>query len=78
MAPGVLGNTGVESGEMAEGVIAVINPAAVVAIDALRLKAFRGWAVRYNSVIPVLLRDRVWETTGALSTGKPWEFRSWR
>lgn len=35
MAPGVLGNTGVESGEMAEGVIAVINPAAVVAIDAL-------------------------------------------
>ncbi len=35
MAPGVLGNTGVESGEMAEGVIAVIKPAAVVAIDAL-------------------------------------------
>ena len=32
MAPGVLGNTGVESGEMAEG---VIDPAAVVAIDAL-------------------------------------------
>lgn len=35
MAPGVLGNTGVESGEMAEGVIAVVKPAAVVAVDAL-------------------------------------------
>ncbi len=39
MAPGVLGNTGVESGEMAEGVIAVVKPAAVVAVDALAARS---------------------------------------
>lgn len=40
MAPGVLGNTGVESGEMAEGVITVV-PARppVVAIDALAARS---------------------------------------
>ena len=39
MAPGVLGNTGVESGEMAEGVIAVVKPAAVVAVVALAARS---------------------------------------
>lgn len=39
MAPGVLGHTGVESGEMAKGISTVVHPAAVVAIDALAARS---------------------------------------
>lgn len=35
LAPGVLGQTGTESGEIVRGVCSVIHPAAVIAIDAL-------------------------------------------
>ena len=39
VAPGVLGHTGMESGEMAEGIGRVVHPAAVVAIDALAARS---------------------------------------
>ena len=50
MAPGVLGNTGVESGEMAEGVSAVVKPAAAVAVDALAARSLsrRGCTVQLS------------------------------
>ena len=35
LAPGVLGQTGVESGEIVKGLCGVVSPAAVVAVDAL-------------------------------------------
>lgn len=35
IAPGVLGKTGIETGEILRGVCAVVEPAAVIAIDAL-------------------------------------------
>lgn len=39
MAAGVLGNTGVESGEMVSGVATVVKPKAVIAIDALAARS---------------------------------------
>lgn len=39
LAPGVLGNTGVESGEAAEALAAALHPAAVVAVDALAARS---------------------------------------
>ncbi len=39
MIPGVLGHTGVESGEMAQGIAAVVHPRAVIAIDALAARS---------------------------------------
>ncbi len=38
-APGVLGQTGVESGDMVRGICGVIHPAAVVAVDALAARS---------------------------------------
>ncbi len=35
VAPGVLGSTGIESGEMIKGVVEKIRPAAIIAVDAL-------------------------------------------
>lgn len=39
MTPGVLGNTGVESGEMVAGVCRTVRPAAVIAVDALAARS---------------------------------------
>ena len=39
VAPGVLGQTGVESGEIVRGVCTVVQPAAVVAVDALAARS---------------------------------------
>lgn len=39
MAPGVLGQTGVESGEIVRGVCTVVQPAAVIAVDALAARS---------------------------------------
>ena len=39
MTPGVLGNTGVESGEMVAGVCRTVQPAAVIAVDALAARS---------------------------------------
>ena len=39
MTPGVLGNTGVESGEMVAGVCRTVRPSAVIAVDALAARS---------------------------------------
>ncbi len=39
MTPGVLGNTGVESGEMVAGVCRAVRPVAVIAVDALAARS---------------------------------------
>lgn len=39
MTPGVLGNTGVESGEMVAGVCRAVKPSAVIAVDALAARS---------------------------------------
>ncbi len=39
MAPGVLGNTGLESGETVAGVCRAVRPAAVIAVDALAARS---------------------------------------
>ena len=39
MTPGVLGNTGVESGEMVAGVCRAVGPSAVIAVDALAARS---------------------------------------
>ena len=61
-APGVLGQTGVESGDMVRGICGVIHPAAVVAVDALAARP--GWAAPSSSAIPGLRPAPGWGTTG--------------
>ena len=46
LAPGVLGQTGVESGEIVGGLCEVVHPAAVIAIDASRSVARLGCTVQ--------------------------------
>ena len=39
LSPGVLGQTGVESGEITRGLCSIVNPAAIIAIDALAARS---------------------------------------
>lgn len=61
LTPGVLGQTGTESGEIVRGVCTVVHPVAVVVVDALPRAAWPAWAAPSSCATPALPPAPVWQ-----------------
>ncbi len=70
LAPGVLGQTGVETGEVICGVLGRVRPAAVIAVDALAAGRLSRLLRTVQLAVPALRRVPAWETPVRRSTRK--------
>ena len=70
ISPGVLGETGIESGEAVFGIVQQVKPAVVIAVDT--------WQPLYSLAIPALRREAAWATDGWPWMKRRWACRYWR
>ena len=72
LVPGVLGKTGMESGETIKGVCGMLQPAAVIVIDALAARSVDRLGCTVQLCDTGIAPGSGWATTGPPSAGKAW------